>query len=77
VRDVAASVSRPEQELKEFRKLRLAPGETRAVEIDLPRRAFAFWDVTQHGWMVEPGEFEIRVGSSSRRIHRTATVHLP
>jgi beta-glucosidase len=76
VRDVTASVLRPSQELKQFCKLRLAPGETRTVHLELPRRAFAYWDVAHHDWVVEPGEFEIRVGSSSRHIHHTATVDL-
>jgi beta-glucosidase len=77
VRDVDASVARPEQELKQFRKIDLAPGETRTVRLELDRRAFSFWDVGRHGWVVEPGEFEIRVGSSSRHIRNTGTIRLP
>jgi beta-glucosidase len=77
VRDPVASVPRPEQELKQFAKVHLAPGETRTVELDLPRRAFAFWDVGRHDWTVEPGEFELRAGSSSRDIRQTATIQLP
>jgi beta-glucosidase len=77
VGDPVASVPRPEQELKQFAKVHLAPGETRTVELDLPRRAFAFWDVGRHDWTVEPGEFELRAGSSSRDIRQTTTVHLP
>jgi beta-glucosidase len=70
-------VARPEQELKQFRKIDLAPGETRTVRLELDRRAFSFWDVGRHGWVVEPGEFEIRVGSSSRHIRNTGTIRLP
>jgi beta-glucosidase len=40
----------------------------------LNRRAFAFWDPETHAWVVEPGEFEIRVGVSSRDIRAVATV---
>jgi beta-glucosidase len=77
VRDVDASVARPEQELKQFHKIGLAPGETRTVRLALDRRAFSFWDVGRHGWVLEPGEFEIRVGASSRHIHTTGTIRLP
>jgi beta-glucosidase len=77
VRDVDASIARPEQELKQFHKIGLAPGETRTVRLALDRRAFWFWDVGRHGWVLEPGEFEIRVGASSRNIHTTGTIRLP
>jgi beta-glucosidase len=77
VRDVDASVARPDQELKQFHKIGLAPGETRTVRLELDPRAFSFWDVVRHGWILEPGEFEIRVGSSSRHIHTTGTIRLP
>ncbi len=76
VHDVESSVFRPEQELKAFAKVRLAPGESQAVTLDLDRRAFAVWDRKQHGWAVEPGRFEIRVGSSSRDIRARADLEV-
>jgi beta-glucosidase len=76
VRDLEASVARPERELQQFAKVGLEPGATQTVRLDLPRRAFAFWDVHRHEWVVEPGEFEIAVGSSSRHIHHTARLQL-
>jgi beta-glucosidase len=77
VRDVAASVARPEQELRAFAKVALEPGQSASVIVDLDRRAFAFWDPGSHGWVVEPGDFEIRVGASSRDIRAVATVTVP
>ena len=68
VRDVEASVYRPEKELKGFAKTHLAAGESRTVSIALDARAFAFWDIKAHDWVVEPGDFEILVGTSSRDI---------
>ncbi|HEY5183533.1 MAG TPA: glycoside hydrolase family 3 C-terminal domain-containing protein [Actinomycetes bacterium] len=76
VHDVESSVFRPEQELKAFAKVWLAPGESQAVTLDLDRRAFAVWDRQQHGWTVEPGRFEIRVGSSSRDIRARAVLEV-
>ena len=73
VHDAESSVSRPLQELKAFAKVFLDPGESRDVTLALDERAFAFWDVAAHAWTVEPGAFELRVGTSSRAIaHRVA-----
>ena len=74
VHDAAASVARPPQELKAFARVDVASGETRRVDLALDERAFAFWDEAVHGWRVEPGELEIRVGASSRDIRLTSTV---
>jgi len=68
IRDVAASVPRPEKELKGFAKTVLAPGESRLVKIQLCVRDLGFWDVQQHGWKTEPGTFQILVGGASDRI---------
>ncbi|HMN00778.1 MAG TPA: fibronectin type III-like domain-contianing protein, partial [Anaerolineales bacterium] len=46
------------------------------VSIELNRRAFAFYDVTQRDWIVEAGDFEILVGASSRDIRLTAALRL-
>jgi len=68
VGDCASSLPRPLKELKGFAKVSLQPGETRRVEFILDSRAFAFYDPDRKGWVVEPGIFEIQVGSSSRDI---------
>ncbi|WP_329741357.1 glycoside hydrolase family 3 C-terminal domain-containing protein [Dyella sp. A6] len=65
VGDPSAQVARPARELKGFRKLRLAPGESRHVNIVLDRRAFAYYDVCRHGWRVDPGKFVVYVGDAS------------
>jgi beta-glucosidase len=74
VHDVESSVARPPQELKAFAKVALDPGESREIALPLDDRAFAFWDVAAHGWTVEPGEFELRIGTSSRDIRYRVTV---
>jgi beta-glucosidase len=74
VRDPESSVPRPEKELRGFDKVHLAPGETRTVAIDLDTRAFAFWDPRLGSWSVEPGQFEILVGSSSADIRERLVV---
>ncbi len=71
VHDLQSSVQRPDQELKAFQKIALHGNEVISVELELPERAFAFWDVPSRSWRVEPGEFEIRIGASSRDIRLT------
>lgn len=77
VRDVESSMHRPAQELAAFAKVTLAAGKSQRVELTLDRRAFAVWDSRQGAWRVEGGDFEVRVGSSSRDIRATATVNVP
>ena len=62
VGDPSARIKRPAKELKGFKKVRLAPGETQHVTVRLDERAFSYWD---HGWHVDPGQFVIYVGDSS------------
>jgi len=65
VRDRVSSVTRPVKELKGFAKVFLQPGETAQVAFDLGPAALAFHDVRMRE-TVEPGEFTILVGTSSR-----------
>jgi beta-glucosidase len=76
VHALAPGVFRSPQELKAFTKVRLAPGESRRVRLTLDRRAFAVWDVARGSWAVEPGTYEVRVGSSSRDVRARARVEL-
>ena len=68
VGQVSCSVERPVRELKGFAKVRLEPTESRRISLHLPERAFAYWSVQTGDWKVEPGEFVIEVGVSSREI---------
>jgi len=65
VRDRVSSVTRPVKELKGFRKVFLQPGETTTVRFDLGPASLAFHDVRMRE-VVEPGEFTVMVGTSSR-----------
>jgi beta-glucosidase len=76
VRDKAASVQRPEKELKAFAKVALEPGERRTVTLSIAREALAYYDILKHAWVAEAGEFEVLPGSSSRDIHATDTFTL-
>ena len=65
VRDVESTLDRPDQELKGYAKVHLAPGEHEDVTIRLDRRSFAVWDVAAHDWLVEAGAYEVVVARSS------------
>ncbi len=65
IRDRVSSVTRPVKELKGFRKISLQPGQTQTVALDITPESLAFYDVNMKR-VVEPGEFEIMVGNSSR-----------
>ncbi|WP_394835876.1 glycoside hydrolase family 3 C-terminal domain-containing protein [Pendulispora rubella] len=62
------SVHQPPKWLRGFDRIELAAGEAREVSIELPERAFSYWDVEQKGWAVSPGCYEVMVGSSSRDV---------
>jgi beta-glucosidase len=68
VRDEASRLVRPLQELKAFAKVHLEPGETQTVTLTLTGQSLAYYDPAGGGWLVEPGDFAVRVGSSSRDI---------
>jgi beta-glucosidase len=74
VHDVKSSVARPEKELKAFKKIALAPGETQKVIFTLDKEAFWYFDVAKNTWTVEPGDFKILVGASSRDIRLDAAL---
>jgi len=76
VSDPSAKVPRPERELKGFEKVRLDPGETRHVTVDLDARAFSYWDTAAHKWTIYPGKFVIRVGDSSENTPLNAGLTL-
>ena len=76
VSDPSAKATRPERELKGFEKVRLAPGETKNVTLNLDARAFSYWDAATHKWTIDPGKFVVRVGDSSENtpLHAELTL---
>jgi beta-glucosidase len=68
VKQEKAALPRPEKELKGFEKITLQPGEEKQVSIALTNDAFKYFDDNKHAWVLEPGTFDVLVGSSSRDI---------
>ncbi|MEX3813844.1 glycoside hydrolase family 3 N-terminal domain-containing protein [Paraburkholderia sp. BR13439] len=73
VRDRHASVARPVRELKAFARVPLAAGASARVRVKLPVDMLNFTDARGER-IVEPGDFDLLVGSSSRDIHLSGTV---
>lgn len=76
VSDPSAKVDRPERELKGFEKVRLDPGQTKHVTINLDARSFSYWDEATHAWKIDPGKFILRVGDSSENTPLTHELSL-
>ncbi|GAA2603445.1 glycoside hydrolase family 3 C-terminal domain-containing protein [Streptomyces roseoviolaceus] len=75
-RAVDPSVPRPRRELLGHRRVALAPGATTELSFEVPLTAFAFWDVAQDRWRVEPGAYELLAGASSEDVRLRTTVTL-
>jgi beta-glucosidase len=72
-RDVVGSVTRPVAQLLGYRRVHLAPGQSVTVRFDTPTGRLAFTDRT-YTRVVEPGEVELWVGTSSQRETQARTV---
>lgn len=66
-----SAVERAPRELKAFAAVSLEAGETRTVRLDVPWQRLAIYD---GGWRVEPGEYAVEVGASSRDLALTLGV---
>lgn len=64
IRDLVSSVTRPIMELKDFKRISLAPGESKTVEFVITSDKLSFLDLNMKS-VVEPGWFDIMVGTSS------------
>jgi len=72
--DPVASVSRPIQELRGFRRVALAPGEAKRIAFTLSPAQFAIWDAGR--WRIEAGEIQLMVGASSADIRGRASIRI-
>jgi beta-glucosidase len=68
VRDVKASVKVPIRQLKRFQRITIKPNERKTISFNLPASELSFYDIKSNDFIVEPGEFEVQIGSSSEDI---------
>ena len=70
--DIVTSYSWTDRELKAFQRVKLEPGESKTVVFDIPVSDCTIVD-SEANRIVEPGEFEVLIGHSSRREHLKRT----
>ena len=69
-----SKIERAAQELKAFKKVFVKAGTSEKIELNLPIKEFAFYNVDKMDWEVEKGEYLLHIGSSSRQIHQTISI---
>lgn len=67
IRDLVGSVTRPVKELKGYKKIALAKGETQTVTFEISVDDLKFYDKDMR-WKAEPGDFTVFVGTNSRDV---------
>jgi beta-glucosidase len=73
----SGSSSRPVRELKGFRRITLKPGERQMVELTLDTKELGFWSPQTHKWSIEPGTFDLWLGTDSTANEHTTFEVLP
>ena len=71
-----SSVKVPAKELRGFQRVGLQPGEKQTVTFTLPAAKLAIWDETAHGFVVEPGAFDVMAGASSADIRLKSKIEV-
>lgn len=64
----------PQKQLRGFEKVNLDPGETADVTFELTMRDLSVWDVVSQQWTIQPGEYAVYVGASSRDIRWESSI---
>src|SRR6202453_595931 len=76
VHDGHSSVDRPVKELKGFRRVELAPGQSGDVTFTLDRGALSYYSTEKKAWVAEPGKFEVLVGASAAAVRVKGALEL-
>lgn len=71
-----SSVERPVQELKQYIKIALEPGQKEKVTLILDKKAFGYYNTDKKQFLTEAGNYEIRIGGSSRDIRLKGEIEL-
>jgi beta-glucosidase len=68
VQHLGSAVTRPQIELKGFKRVRIEPGAEKDVTLELRARDLAYWDTPDHVWRVEKDKVRILAGGSSDKL---------
>lgn len=71
------SLVKPEKELKDFTKTgELKPGESQTVTLKVAVSDLASYDEAHHSWLVDEGEYQFKIGASSRDIRASVSAEV-
>jgi len=74
----AVEIEKPVQELKGFAKTNLLkPGESQEISFKLDLRSLASFRTDLSSWVADKGDYEVRIGASSKDIRQKTTFNLP
>jgi beta-glucosidase len=76
VKHMKSAVERPAKELRGFRRVTLAPNETKSVDIPLAAGSLSYWDIAGERWVLERDEVELTIGESSADTKLTKTLRV-
>ena len=74
--DTESGFEMPVKQLKDFKRITLQPNETKTVVFELTSEAFYYFDDTFSTFLIEPGNFNIKVGGSSDNLPLSENVNL-
>lgn len=67
------SAVQPKEQLQGFERISLKPGEMKTVSFSLPIEQLSFWDTGKHAYIVNPGTFDVMVGSASDDVRQRSS----
>ena len=76
VSKLSSTVLRPEKELKAFTKVAVEPASTANASMKFNIADLAYFNEKASKWVIEPGDYKVAVGSSSKDIRLLTTIHV-
>jgi beta-glucosidase len=64
------SATLPKEQLQGFERISLSPGESKTVAFALPIEQLSYWDTSKHAYVINPGTFDLMVGSASDDVRQ-------
>jgi len=74
VSDPESYVEKASKELKGFKKVLVKSGQTKHVTVQIPAKELAYYNEVKKEWLLEPGEYILKLGNSSRAIKEETSI---
>jgi len=76
VKYLRSTIRRPQKELKGFKRITVNAGQRKNITLTLKAEQLGYWNVAEHRFVVEPGEVQVLIGSSSAEAKLTKTIQV-